>query len=302
MLTSAARRVPAAHFDLDRDAEYRAWRALKLRDYPRTLGDLIVEVRDPRKLTASEHAALANRCARANMALYASPLGDDPDRSIPLLLGQQLGLERMDHNWLADPDGMTSLTVASVGDRPQYIPYTNHPIHWHTDGYYNRPERQIHGLLLHCVHPAAQGGENALFDHELAYLLLRDANPDHIRALMQADAMTIPPGTDENGEPRPASTGPVFSVDPLNGKLHMRYTARTRNVEWKGDVATQAAREALDDLLHSDSPYIFRGRLEAGMGLVSNNVLHDRSGFEDVPGQPPRLLYRCRYFDRITGT
>ena len=34
------------------------------------------------------------------------------------------------------------------------------------------------------------------------------------------------------------------------------------------------------------------------MGLVCNNVLHDRAGFVDDPKQP-RLLYRARYLDRI---
>jgi hypothetical protein len=34
------------------------------------------------------------------------------------------------------------------------------------------------------------------------------------------------------------------------------------------------------------------------MGLVCNNVLHDRSGFVDDP-MHPRLLYRARYLDRV---
>jgi hypothetical protein len=34
------------------------------------------------------------------------------------------------------------------------------------------------------------------------------------------------------------------------------------------------------------------------MGLVCNNVLHDRAGFVDDALQP-RLLYRARYLDRV---
>jgi hypothetical protein len=41
----------------------------------------------------------------------------------------------------------------------------------------------VRGLILHCVQSAATGGENQLLDHEIAYILLRDENPDHIRAL-----------------------------------------------------------------------------------------------------------------------
>ena len=38
------------------------------------------------------------------------------------------------------------------------------------------------------------------------------------------------------------------------------------------------------------------------MGLLCNNVLHDRSAFTDDPTHPPRLLYRARYLDRIRNT
>jgi hypothetical protein len=79
----------------------------------------------------------------------------------------------------------------------------------------------------------------------------------------------------------------------------MRYTARTRSIAWKLDAATLAAVAALEHLLASDTPHIFKGRLEPGMGLLCNNVLHDRSAFSDDPSHPPRLLYRARYLDRI---
>ena len=85
----------------------------------------------------------------------------------------------------------------------------------------------------------------------------------------------------------------------VRGNLHMRYTARTRSIEWKQDAATLAAVAALERLLASDTPHIFKARLDPGMGLLCNNVLHDRSAFIDDPGQPPRLLYRARYLDRM---
>jgi hypothetical protein len=90
----------------------------------------------------------------------------------------------------------------------------------------------------------------------------------------------------------------VFFVARPAGALHMRYTARTRSVEWKSNPATRAAVAFLEDLLGNDSPYIFRTRLAPGAGIVSNNVLHDREGFEDNATQR-RLLYRARYHDRI---
>jgi hypothetical protein len=71
-------------------------------------------------------------------------------------------------------------------------------------------------------------------------------------------------------------------------------------VAWRGTPETQAAREALDRLFSSQSSYIFSYTLQAGEGLASNNVLHNRTGFEDSadPGAG-RLLYRVRYRDRI---
>lgn len=288
-----------AQFDLDNATAYAAWRDSKLSVHPRSLDALVVDIADPRRLTSAEREALLARCGVANMALYASPTGNDPDKDIPRLLGRQLGLNHLDANLLADDDGISPLAVAPAGTRTEFIPYTDRGIKWHTDGYYNALDRQIHGLILHCVQSAESGGENRLMDHEIAYILLRDENPDYIRALMAPDAMTIPPRMEEGAVARAAQPGPVFAVYP-DGHLHMRYTARTVSIEWKADDITRAAVAALERILADDaSPWVFRGRLEPGMGLVCNNVLHDRAAFADSDTRK-RLLYRARYFDRIT--
>jgi hypothetical protein len=284
-------------FELNNTEGYLRWREWKLAAAPLSVNELIVEVHDPRALTSIEHAALVERIRRSNMAIYASPL-HDADTEIPRLLGAQFGLEHLDANWLAGEDGISEIRVFDNGTRQNYIPYTDRPIKWHTDGYYNPPERTIRGMVLHCVRNASSGGENQLMDHEMAYLLLRDENPQHIRALMQPDAMTIPDRVDEKDGVRTAQSGPVFSVD-TTGNLHMRYTARTRSIEWKQDAETLAGVAALERLLASDTPHIFKALLDPGMGLLCNNVLHDRGAFVDAPGQPPRLLYRARYLDRM---
>ena len=304
----------AGPFDLANTAAYSAWRHWKLAHAPRSAADLLVEVAHPGRLTPSERDALLLRVARCGMALYASPRTDEnPD--LPRQLGEQLGLCRLDANWLAEEDGISRIEVASAGAGPEaeaapsrsdrgegrggFIPYTNRAIRWHTDGYYHPAQRRIRGMVLHAVRPAARGGENALLDHELAYLLLRDQSPEHIAALMQPDAMTIPARLDESGVARPAQSGPVFSVDPVDGRLHMRYTARTRSIEWKADDATRAAVASLEGLLADPATVgCVRATLAPGMGLVCQNVLHDRSGFDDDPAQP-RLLYRARYLDRV---
>ncbi len=292
---------PLSPFSLHQDALYRIWRDQKLENYPTRAERIVVETADPRNLTDAEYNAILQSCRKTNMAVYVGKTGTDPDKEIPRLLGKRFGLERLDCNMLADDDGLTSLKVVSTTPRQAYIPYTDRPIKWHTDGYYNSPQRQIWGLQLHCVQSSATGGENALLDHEVAYLLLRDENPDFIRALMQPDAMTIPARVEEGDVARPDEAGPVFSIHPITGDLHMRYTARTRSIVWKQDAATLAAVAFLEKLLASDLPYIYRARLEPGMGLICNNVLHDRAGFSDDEAHR-RLLYRARYYDRIAGT
>ncbi len=287
-------------FDLDNQTAYLHWRDRKLAHAITNTSELIVEINNPQALTSAEHAALLARCRSSNMAIYASRAADT-DEYLVCQFGFQFGLNRMDANWLASDQGVTHITVVDDGGQRQaFIPYTDHAIKWHTDGYYNSPEQQVRGLVLHCVRSACEGGENRLLDHEIAYLMLRDEHNDCIRALSAPDAMTIPERTDENGVARAAQTGPVFSVDE-NGALHMRYTARTRSIEWKQDAATLAAVEKLEELLASKMPYIHHARLEDGMGLVCNNVLHDRAAFHDDPSHP-RLLYRARYYDRIAGS
>ncbi len=287
-------------FDLDNPAAYEQWRDAKRACHPRSAEALVVDVADPRALSVAERDQLLALCTSANMAIYRSPVLAE-DKAIPRLLAAQVGLHRLDGNWLADEDGISPIAVsADKGNRPAFIPYTDRPIKWHTDGYYHPGERQIRAMVLHCVRRAQNGGESAVMDHEMAYIALREANPDWVRALMQPDAMTIPDRMDEDGVARAEQTGPVFSVDATNGALHMRYTARTRSIVWKDEVVTRAAVAFLEQLLASDNSSVFRLTLQPGMGLVCNNVLHDRAGFVDDP-QQPRLLYRARYLDRIVG-
>jgi alpha-ketoglutarate-dependent taurine dioxygenase len=225
-------------------------------------------------------------------------MGESEDKDGPRLLSAQFGLTHLDANWLADEDGISSLTPQDEGaaKRGEVIPYTHHRIRWHTDGYYNPPERRIFAMTLHCVREADDGGANDLFDHELAYIALRDANPEHIRALMAADAMTIPARVDESGTAREDETGPALCV--ADAQLHLRYTARTKSIAWKQDAATQAALKALEELLESRPAGVFTLKLQPGMGLICNNVLHTRSGFTDRP-EHRRLLYRARYHDHL---
>ncbi len=284
-------------FHYENKSAYQQWKKNKLKDYPRSIAQLIVPLNDPGALTVLELQQIKNCLLKTNMVIYDIGRDSQEDKSIPEQLGIQLGIHSLDKNECADDDGFTSIQVVDDGLHAIYIPYSEKGINWHTDGYYNRLSEQIYSMILHCVRPAEQGGENQLWDHEIIYMMLRDKNPDYIKALMQPDAMTIPKNVLNGQLVRPDRSGPVFMITD-EGRLHMRYTARARNVIWKEDALTQEAQQTLRTLLDSDSEYQFQGRLEAGQGLVCNNILHTRTAFKDDK-ENPRLLYRGRYFDKI---
>lgn len=293
-LDSAASNSPFHH---ENELAYQKWKTHKLKDYPTSISQLVVPLNDPKALTVQEYQQIKDCLLKTNMVIYDIGRDIQEDKSIPEQLGIQLGIHSLDRNECADDDGFTSIQVVDDGLHAIYIPYSEKGINWHTDGYYNRLSEQIYSMILHCVRPAPEGGENQLWDPEIIYMMLRDKNPDYIKALMEPDAMTIPKNVLNGQLVRPDRSGPVFMITD-EGRLHMRYTARARNVIWKEDSLTQEAQQTLRALLNSDSDYLFQGRLEAGQGLVCNNVLHTRTAFKDDKDNP-RLLYRGRYFDKI---
>ena len=286
----------ATPFNLSNQAEYLRWREAKLNGYPVNALQLMVEIENPAALSAQERSALLGQLHKTNMVLYRV-MGKSATKDTIRQLGVQLGLHRLDGNLCADEDSITSLRVVDEGRHRGYIPYTNKPLSWHTDGYYNPLNKQVRAILMHCETPAHSGGENALLDHEILYLLLRDEDPALIYALMHPQAMSIPPNMEGGEEIRGETVGPVFSIMP-EGHLHMRFSARTRNITWRDDAVTQRAVVRINALLASNSPHLFRYQLQANEGVISNNVLHNRSGFQDE-GDVKRLLYRARYYDRV---
>jgi alpha-ketoglutarate-dependent taurine dioxygenase len=293
-------------FSLEPEAEaaYQQWREWKLSVYPVSAGELLVDVKNPFDLTEKEKSEMKRSFVRANMAIYSiNNVTDFADKKIVARLGDIFGLSHLDKNLGADNDSITSLEVIEGGRKQGYIPYSNLKLSWHTDGYYNLPEQQIRGVILHCVSSAAEGGENALLDHEMMYIHLRDQNSAYISALMKPNVLTIPPNIENGVEIRGSQSGPVFSFDDKTGALHMRYSARKRNIIWAEDDITAKAVNAIDDFLASDSVWILRHRLQPGQGLISNNVLHNRTSFKnDESGEHQRLIYRGRYYDRLTDT
>ncbi|MAF95029.1 MAG: taurine catabolism dioxygenase TauD [Rhodospirillaceae bacterium] len=289
-------------FLLEEEDSYRRWRDWKLSNQPASAGDLVVEIEDPLAPSAAEHDALLARLRVCNMAVYACRQPDPDPKAIIRTIAGRFGLKQLDAHLCAEEDGITPLSVAEGGGRQRYIPYTDRPINWHTDGYYNEPRHRVRALMLHCARPAADGGGNALMDPEIAYIRLRDLNPDSIAALQRPDAMTIPANEENGAEIRAARTGPVFFADAADGSLDMRYTARGISIEWADDPETRTAVEALSRIMEAGAPDVLSLRLAAGEGVLANNALHKRDGFTDAGKNQGRLVYRARFYDRAEGT
>ena len=249
---AAVTKVASTPFELDADAAYAAWRAAKLADAPTNANELMVAVADPADPSAAETAAIRALCRRHNMAFYRTRV--QLTKAQVLAFAARLGLGDIERPLLTGEDGVTELEVAGMAEarRGIYIPYSNKPLSWHTDGYYNPAGNWVLGMLLHCVRPAASGGEAQFLDPDIAYIRLRDADPAFITALMHPQALTIPANEAEAQVVRDAEAGPVFAL--VGGHMVMRYTHRLRSAVWRDDAATAAARELLRALLEEGDP------------------------------------------------
>jgi len=286
-------------FELSNTDAYQHWRQEKLNSYPASANDLVVTINDFNLLNENEVEQIHKCLDKFNMLVYSLNTPWPITASELREFAAKFGLSNIDGNLCSDDDNISTVTVVNEGRHKGYIPYTNKPISWHTDGYYNSPEQTVRGFVLHCLEPAISGGENNLMDPEIIYILLRDENPEFISALMAADVMTIPENIENGIKIRDAQTGPVFSVNGDTGKLHCRYTARTRSIEWKDTAIVKQAVAAIKNILQTKTDYIFNYKLKAGQGLLCNNILHNRTAFEDGKASK-RALLRARYYDRTS--
>lgn len=284
-------------FNLENESLYQIWREEKLSYVPVSLDKLLVKIDRLDSITAAEKAAILDRCRKYNMAIYQTKtLNCDPETL--KVFTSNFGLENLDLHFCNDNNGITALKLTAKNNKGGFIPYSDQALNWHTDGYYNPPERKIFSILLHCDTPARQGGENWLMDHEMVYLRLRDKNPAYIKALMDDNVMTIPAFIEKGEEIRSAQSGPVFSTYNNGQNLHMRFSQRKRNIIWAEDQITSEAISYLNALLNDDKKDALKVKLKKGQGVLCNNILHNRSAFKDEPEQS-RLLFRGRFFEPL---
>jgi hypothetical protein len=273
--------------------DYQFWRDKKLANATTKLDECIIDIQNPLALTAIEKDQIQRLCQYNNFALIQTQTQTDYSYST-IQLNRQLGLNTPDNHLFANSDTLAHITPANNKQQGEFIPYTNKPIGWHTDGYYNSPEQRIRSFSLFCVNPASNGGENSWLDNDILYILLRQQSPEAAELLTRSDAMTLPAHSENGKILRPKSVGAIFMLD--NNQLYLRYTQRKKYVQFANEVLVAVA--LLDDILAKGSVYHFQHLMVKNQGIICNNIIHKRGGFVDDKDNP-RLLLRGRYFTRI---
>jgi alpha-ketoglutarate-dependent taurine dioxygenase len=276
----------------------------KLDQFRKSAAGSVVELDSPGCLTHSEQRELLRALNEFNFVIYQVRPGY-MDKTGLKALGKQLGIDRTDHNFCADGNDISSLQVCEQGTRTGYIPYSDRPLGWHTDGYYygSQSGRAIRSFILHCVTPAPTGGKNSLLDPDIVVLLLSQIDASLPGILSSPSTFAIPRDANQPANTQSERTGPVFSIDPISAKLHMRYTARRHNIRWNPDPNIMEAVRCLKEVIENAAAYTVTHKLESGQGIICNNVLHRRTGFlngSSISAQ--RLMYRARYYDRVPAT
>ena len=282
-------------FILENQTEYISWRDNKLSLYPKDIESLSISF-DFEDIDINKITQLKKIVKDYNFAIYnfSAQVSDEKLQEFCV----QLNLMSSVSNLLADQNGISSITdnssLVQKKSNIEYIPYTNKPLNWHTDGYYHPLDSTAKSFLLHCNEPAQKGGENLLLDHEILYIFLRDHNPDFIDVLMQENIMEIP--KNKNSGSSSSSIGPVFYIDTENF-LNMRFTSRQQNIIWKKDDMIKKIKDYISSFILDDDKYIFKLLLKKNQGYIANNILHKREGYLD--GENKRLLKRLRFSERI---
>ncbi len=279
-------------FNLDVGEDYKKWRDEKLAAYPRNVGELVIELGDMTAITEGEKSKIRELVELANMCVYTAGSADLSMDSL-LALGRQLGVSDTDKaRRHSNADELTNSGILNNA-----IPFTTRHVRWHTDATYFGSDKTIQALFLLCKRPAVEGGSNKVLDHEIMYILLRDKDPDALGVLMNKNCFKY--RNPKTGEVAEQLGGKVFWTN-CDGNLCHRFSFRKMDMAWSEDGDIKAARAVLESMMLAESEYVIEGRLESGLGLVSNNVLHTREKLVDSDDDAQkRLLFRTRFYDRV---
>ncbi len=259
----------------------------------------VIPITSLESLSSNELSSIASSLSDFNYAVYDVEDSNVEFESVVTKFSQQLGLYTLDKHHCVEEDRITKIFDNSDQQHSFYIPYTNKPINWHTDGYYNEQDKKVYSFILHCQNPAFEGGVNSLLDQDQVFIHLMSINPLYIDALMKPDVMTIPENRKEGVLIRPQTSTAIFDVLNEQHDVLMRYSMRKKNIIFKDDTLTKEALSCMDEFINSNSSPHVSIKLKAGQGVICNNILHKRTAFKDKIGSE-RLYYRARFYNRIT--
>jgi hypothetical protein len=281
-------------FNLNSNDDYLKWRDEKLAAYPKDVGGLVVELSDMTAITPAEKSKILETVELANMCVYTAGAAELEASSL-LALGKQLGVANTDKS--SRHSQSDELTDSGILQRA--IPFSTRHVNWHTDATYYGSDKTIQALFLLCKRPAVEGGSNKVLDNEVLYIHLRDKSPDALAILMNKNCFKYKnPATGEISE---HLGGKVFWTN-ADGHLCHRFSFRKMDMAWSEENDIAAAKKVLESLISDESEHVIEGRLESGMGLISNNVLHTREKLVDSDdAAKKRLLFRARFYDRVNA-
>ena len=270
-----------------KSAEFLRWAEEKEKNIPQNSDGILVNIHDINNVKTSEIAKIKETIYKYNSCIYSSKIALKSNTNL-LKFVELVGMRTYDCNNIESNEISTITPLQN--SKINYIPYTDKPLNWHTDGYYDK--KSIFSWLLHCVNPATQGGENYLLDHELVLreYLLRN---DDINNLMAEDALTIP---ESKYTSRSEISTYIFSFKNKYKRLHMRFSMRKDNIgtSAKASPAIVKLREIIED---DCAKYSLTYKLQKNEGIITNNILHGRKAFKD--DKVKRKLLRIRSYERL---
>ena len=270
-----------------KSAEFLRWAEEKEKNIPQNSDGILVNIHDINNVKPSEIAKIKETIYKHNSCIYSSKIALKSNTNL-LKFVELVGMRTYDCNNIESNEISTITPLQN--SKINYIPYTDKPLNWHTDGYYDR--KSIFSWLLHCVNPATQGGENYLLDHELVLreYLLRN---DDINNLMAEDALTIPASKDTS---RPEISTYIFSFKNKYRRLHMRFSMRKDNIGTSAKASPAIIK--LKEIIENDcAKYSLTYKLQKNEGIITNNILHGRKAFKD--DKVKRKLLRIRSYERL---
>ena len=272
--------------------DYKRWKDNKLATFTKNLDELTVQITSPNAISKPEKSMVISLLENHNIVFFHIDRVKQTNKSTIKNFASQIGLSNYELDSQSDEDGLTEIKDIKTTEKlSEYVPYTTKELNWHTDGYYTDQKNSVLSWLLFCKTSAESGGINKYLDHEIAYILFNNKSK-RLMDLMLDDTCCIPENSITN---RKEVFNPVFMFK--NKRLHMKFSMRKKNIIWNKN--SLQAIDVLKSIIKDSSEYHITKKLDTGMGVITNNVIHMRTAFTNSRNKN-RLLYRLRSKKRVT--